>query len=91
VRSSTYGSFRPLLERAGLPQIRFHDLRHTFATLQLKGTHPKVVQEMLGHANVSETMDTYSRVLPNMQETAVSKRKDGKASEEHCVGQNLTR
>ncbi len=64
--------FRPLLTRPGLPQIRFHDLRHTFATLFLSnGTHPKIVQEMLGHATISQTMDTYSHVLPNMQGEAV--------------------
>jgi integrase len=66
-------SFGPLLNRAKLPRIRFHDLRHTFATLLLlRGTHPKVVQEMLGHANISQTMDTYSHVLPDMQEAAVN-------------------
>ena len=51
--------FEPLLKRAGLPRVRFHDLRHTFATVLLVGgTHPKVVQEMLGHANIPQTMDT---------------------------------
>ena len=66
-------SFGPLLKRAGLPRIRFHDLRHTFATVLLsRGTHPKVAQEMLGHANISQTMDTYSHVLPDMQGQAVS-------------------
>jgi integrase len=73
VGNLTYRSFRPLLKHAGLPRIRFHDLRHTCATLLLsKGTHPKIVQEMLGHANISMTMDTYSHVLPDMQEKAVS-------------------
>jgi integrase len=61
-------SFKPLLARAGLPEIRFHDLRHTCATLMLCGQiHPKGVQELLGHANVTVTLDTYSHVLPNMQ------------------------
>ena len=61
------------MERAGLPRIKFHALRHTFATLMLSSNvNPKIVQEMLGHANISETMDTYSHVLPSMQETAVS-------------------
>ena len=73
VGNLTYRSFRPLLKRTDLPRIRFHDLRHTCATLLLsKGTHPKIVQEMLGHANISMTMDTYSHVLPDMQEKAVS-------------------
>jgi hypothetical protein len=73
VGNLTYKSFRPLLERAGLRRIRFHDLRHTCATLLLsKGTHPKIVQEMLGHATISQTMDTYSHVLPDMQEKAVN-------------------
>jgi integrase len=53
VGNLTYKSLRPLLEHAGLPRIRFHDLRHTRATLLLsKGTHPKIVQEMLGHATI---------------------------------------
>ncbi|MDQ3966016.1 MAG: tyrosine-type recombinase/integrase, partial [Actinomycetota bacterium] len=61
-------SFRPLLKRAGLPHITFHCLRHTFATLFFsKGAHPKIVQEMLGHSNISVTMDVYSHMLPNMQ------------------------
>jgi integrase len=73
VGNLTYRSFRQLLKRTDLPRIRFHDLRHTCATLLLsKGTHPKIVQEMLGHANISMTMDTYSHVLPDMQEKAVS-------------------
>src|SRR5215218_5434088 len=73
VGNLTYRSFRPLLERADLPRIRFHDLRHTCATLLLsRGTQPKIVQEMLGHANIAMTMDTYSHVLPDMQEKAVN-------------------
>jgi integrase len=73
VGNLTYRSFRPLLERAGLPRIRFHDLRHTCATILLsKGTHPKIVQEMLGHATITQTMDTYSHVLPDMQDGAVA-------------------
>ncbi len=60
-------SFKPLLKRAKLPDIRLHDLRHTCATLLLsKGMHPKFVQELLGHATISITLDTYSHVLPNM-------------------------
>lgn len=60
-------SFKPLLEKASLPDIRFHDLRHTCATTLLKmGQHPKFVQDLLGHANISLTLDTYSHVLPGM-------------------------
>ena len=60
-------SFKPLLKKAGLPDIRFHDLRHTCATTLLKmGQHPKFVQDLLGHANISLTLDTYSHVLPGM-------------------------
>lgn len=50
------------------PRIRFHDLRHTHATILLKaGIHPKIVQERLGHSSISVTLDTYSHVLPNLQ------------------------
>ncbi len=67
-------SFAPLLERAGLPHIRFHDLRHTAATLMLgRGVHPKIVSEMLGHATIAITLDTYSHVLPTMQAGAAAK------------------
>jgi integrase len=60
-------SFKPLLERTGLPNIRFHDLRHTCATLLLgQAVHPKFVQELLGHATIAITLDTYSHVLPGM-------------------------
>src|SRR5215210_4971925 len=63
----TQRSFKPLLQRAGLPDVRFHDLRHTCATLLLgKGLHPKFVQELLGHATIAITLDTYSHVLPGM-------------------------
>ena len=56
------------LKRAGLPRIRFHDLRHTCATLLLRrGVHPKVVSELLGHSTVTMTLDRYSHVLPDMQ------------------------
>jgi integrase len=66
--------FKPLLEKAGLPAIRFHDLRHTSATLLLSaGVHPKVVQERLGHSQISVTLDVYSHVLPTMQLEAAAR------------------
>ncbi len=61
-------------EAAGLPDMRLYDLRHTAATLRLvNGEHPKVVQEMLGHASITLTMDTYSHVLPGMQEESAAR------------------
>jgi integrase len=67
-----YRDFRRVIERAGLPRIRFHDLRHCHATHLLRaGVHPKVVQERLGHSQVRVTLDTYSHVLPGLQEEAV--------------------
>jgi integrase len=65
-------SFKPLLKRAGLPDICFHNLRHTCANLLLsQGTHPKLVQELLGHATIAMTLDTYSHLLPSMGDQTV--------------------
>jgi integrase len=66
-------SFARLLKRASLPpDTRFHDLRHTCATLLLsRNVNPKIVSEMLGHSSIAITLDTYSHVLPTMQERAV--------------------
>lgn len=67
-------SFHPLLGKSDLPGIRFHDLRHTAATLLLTGgVHPKVVQERLGHSKIAHTLDIYSHVTPSMQEQAADK------------------
>jgi integrase len=64
-------TFQRNAKNAGLPIIRFHDLRHTWATLALSsGIHPKVVQERLGHSNIAVTLNTYSHVVPGMQESA---------------------
>jgi integrase len=64
-------SFRRLVMAAGLPGIRFHDLRHTHASLLLaRETNPKVVQERLGHASVAITLDLYSHVIPDLQTEA---------------------
>jgi integrase len=67
--------FGALCVRAGAPQIRFHDLRHTAATLLLgRGVHPKIVSEMLGHSTITITitLDTYSHVTPTMQREAAA-------------------
>ena len=57
--------------KLGLPAIRLHDLRHTWATLALQnGIHPKVVQERLGHVNVTITLQVYSHVIPTMHDQA---------------------
>ena len=59
--------FKPLLKRSELPDIRWHDLRHTYATLLLaRGTHPTYVQKSLGHASVQLTLDRYSHWMPSM-------------------------
>lgn len=66
-------NFPMILKRAELPRIRFHDLRHTCATLLLRrGVHPKVVSELLGHSTIQMTLDRYSHVLPDMQQAATS-------------------
>jgi integrase len=63
--------FETRIGRSGLPPIRFHDLRHSYATLALRaGVHPKVVSEILGHANIGITLDIYSHAIPAMQERA---------------------
>jgi integrase len=64
--------FKKVLTRAGSPDMRFHDLRHSIATLLLSmGVHPKVVQELLGHNRIQETVDTYSQVLPTIHREAI--------------------
>ena len=84
VFTNKYGGFlRPdtvldtlhqLLKDAGLPPMRFHDLRHSAATiLFVAGVNPKVIQELLGHAKISMTLEVYSHVLPSMQQEAASK------------------
>lgn len=67
-------AFWRLLDRAGLPRVRLHDLRHTMATLMLTaGEHPKVVSERLGHSTVTLTLDTYSHVLPGIGRAAAER------------------
>ena len=64
-------AFSDAIKDLGLPKVRLHDLRHSHATLMLSaGVHPKIVQERLGHANIAITLDTYSHIIPGLQETA---------------------
>ena len=63
----TNRSWWPLLKKARLPRIPFHNLRHTAATLLLsQGVHPKLVQELLGHSDIATTLNAYSHVIPSM-------------------------
>ena len=66
--------FHRLLKNAGLPPMRFHDLRHACASLLLvQGVHPRVVMETLGHSQISLTMNTYSHVIPALQRDAADR------------------
>ena len=66
-------NFSKLVERAGLTNVRFHDLRHTFASLMFKqGVQAKIISEALGHASVAFTMDTYSHIIEGMQSDAMA-------------------
>jgi integrase len=70
-QSLTKRGFKKLLAQAGLPDLHFHCLRHTAATLLLsRGVHVKVVSEMLGHADITITLRTYAHVTPTMQQAA---------------------
>jgi integrase len=67
------GLFVRQAKRAGLPPIRLHDLRHSVASVLLaRGVHPKVISEMLGHATIALTLDTYSHVIPSLQKRRAS-------------------
>ncbi|HEV2659932.1 MAG TPA: site-specific integrase [Ktedonobacteraceae bacterium] len=60
--------FKQVLKSAGLPNVRFHDLRHSAATVLLAGVPLKVVSELLGHSSIAITADIYAHVLPEMQQ-----------------------
>lgn len=69
--STVIHAFARILNEAGLPHIRFYDLRHTDTTLLLvAGVNPRVISERLGHSSVALTMDVYSHVVPGLQENA---------------------
>jgi integrase len=76
--NSVTHAFTAIVRRIGLAGIRFHDLRHTHASLMLRqGIHPKIVSERLGHATVGITLDTYSHVTPGLQEAAARRFEEG--------------
>jgi integrase len=63
--------FPALLTKAGLPRVRFHDLRHSYASIALAaGVHARVVQETLGHSTIAVTLELYSHIAPTMQRDA---------------------
>ena len=67
------GERSKIREAAGLPRMRFHDLRHSAATLLLtQGVHPRAVMELLGHSRITTTMDTYSHVLESVKRETAS-------------------
>lgn len=69
--------FRRIVKSLDIPEVRFHDLRHSHATLLMQqGEHPKVISERLGHSSITITMDLYSHVMPNMQKEAAQKLDD---------------
>ena len=79
-------SFAPLLKNAALPHIRFRDLRHTCATLLLSnGVHPKFVQELLRHASIAITLDTYYHVMPGMGDQATTATQEALGSMEDTL------
>lgn len=72
--ASLYEFFTSLVKKAGLPHMRFHDLRHSAATILMAMKVPvKVIQELLGHSNITITLNVYGHVLPSMQEEAMDK------------------
>ncbi len=72
-----YSRFKKLLNEAGLPGMRFHDLRHSAATILLSmGVSAKVVQQILGHSNISTTLNIYGHALPEMHRDAMDKMDD---------------
>lgn len=74
IHRNVFREFKRMLKKAELPPVRFHDMRHTNATLMLgQGVHPKVVQERLGHSQVNITLNFYSHVLPGLGREAVER------------------
>jgi integrase len=75
--NNVWASFKRLLKRAGLPDVRFHDLRHSVATILFAaGVDLKVISELLGHSSIAVTSDVYARLLPDKQREVVNKMND---------------
>ena len=75
--ANLFTDFKRLLRLAELPNIRFHDLRHSAASFLAKlNVHPKIVQELLGHSNISTTLDIYSHMFPSTHQEAMGKLDD---------------
>lgn len=88
---NVFREFKRLLRKAGLPDIRFHDLRHTNATLMLgQGVHPKVVRERLGHSQVAITLNIYSHVLPGLGREAIQQLGATLEAEEVAAAESAT-
>jgi len=82
-------NFARIVKRAGLQGVRFHDLRHTFASLMLlRGAKPKVISEALGHASVAFTMDAYSHIIDGMQSDAITLLDEVLPAAIKCAGKN---
>src|SRR5260221_61058 len=82
--ASLYDLFTSLVKKAGLPHMRFHDLRHSAATILLAMNVPvKVIQELLGHSSITTTLNVYGHVLPSMQEEAMDKMEHLFGKDEH--------
>jgi len=88
-------NFAKISKRTGLENVRFHGLRHTFASLMLlRGAKPKVISESLGHSSVAFTMDAYSHIIEGMQEDAMALLDEvlpaGKNGVSHIINAKLT-
>ncbi|MCZ6535783.1 MAG: site-specific integrase [Chloroflexi bacterium] len=85
--STVSHAFGKVIKKARVPSVRFHDLRHTHATLMMKqGINPKVVSERLGHSTVAMTLDLYSHVVPGLQEQAALRFDEGLQREVGALG-----
>lgn len=86
IQSLTYRSFRPLLEKADCPRIRFHDQRHTFAVLALQnGMPPEVLKKTLGHSSIQVTIDYYGHLFPDYQDEVLGRMDDALATLDRAV------